>query len=353
MLTQHKSVTAWGLDIGDRSLKLVGITGGKSSSYNIVNANSIEVPSGFFDNGKIINQDGITDLINKLINTASGPKLRSPFVHCSLPETQTYIKLITIPDMTDKEIPEAVQWASEHHLPIAPEDIYLDWQIVERTPKEIHVLIGAAPIEISSTYTELLKAAGLTPLSLEIEATPIMRAVIDEKQIKDDNESIAVVDIGATRTSLAVYAQGSIQFTNSLPFSGDLLTTKIADELSLSHDQAEKAKIVCGLDQKKCDGALLKLLSKNIQDLSTKIIAAFDFYQREFEQSPEITRVLLCGGGAQFQGIDTMLSDKLKKPVAIANPFLHCLPVNKKLLPPTKALSYTTAIGLGLKIHEH
>lgn len=351
MFIHRKKIQAWGLDIGDRSIKLASISP-QSDGFTIVNSNSIDIPEGFFDNGKIINTNGIVEKITELITTTKGPKLHNTFVHSALPETQTYIKLIKIPFMTDSEIPEAVQWASEHHIPIPPDQIYLDWQVVNREEKHINVLIGAAPKEVSDSYTELLKQSNLVPLSLEIEATPIARALLDHAEIKKDKQHIAIIDMGASRTSLIMYAGSSIQFTNSLPFSGEEITATLAKDLSLSYEQAEKAKIVCGLNPKKCNGALLQVLETNMKELARKVTAAFDFYKSEFELAEPITKIILCGGGAHFQGMQTILSEELQLPVTSGNPLLHCKVSNKNIIPENKLLSYTTAIGLALKAYE-
>lgn len=352
MLFQSKTASAWGLDIGDLSLKLVSLIP-KDRSFAIHNAHTVKVPSGYFDNGKIVNEDGVSNLLRTLITTAQGPKIKSKFIHSCLPETQTFIKLITIPEMTDKEIPEAVRWASEHHIPFPIEEMYFDWQVIshDAAQKQIYVLIGAVPKEISDAYTRVIKRADLTPLSLEVEAIAIARALIDEKHVESHKEAIAIIDIGATRSSLIIYAYQTIQFTTILPFAGHDVTQAISSKLSLSMEQAEKAKIICGIDAHTCQGALRIILEDKLDKLTKKIKTSFAFYKEEFEHHLPIKHMLLCGGGAHFKGIDAYLSEQFAIPVEIGNPekFLTSLSSFSSTI---DALSYTTAIGLALKAYE-
>jgi len=350
--TKSKNIPAWGLDIGDRSLKLVAISS-QGPKKIMTNYNSVDLPEGVFDNGKIINKKIAIDHIHKLIETVHGPKTKSLFVHSCLPETQTFIKLISIPAMTEKEIPEAVKWASEHHIPLSIDNIFLDWQIVEHdhSKKEIKILIGAVPKDISINYTDLIKESGLIPLSLEIEATAIGRALIEKNYAQSKDEAIVIIDIGATRSSLIVYNHPSIQFTSSLPFAGVDITKKISQELSLSMEQAEKAKIICGLDKEKCAGALKKILDQQLDELVNKIKSAFNYFEKNFDNNLPIKRIILCGGGSHFSGIAEFLQTNLKIPTQIGDPRINCI-INNKEFPKEELLAYTTAIGLALKTYE-
>lgn len=348
----NKKIPALGLDIGDRSIKLATIS--KQGQKNVLtNYNTINLPEGLFDNGKILDEQAISKYINKLIAETKGPKIKTPFVYSCLPETQTFIKLISIPEMTDKEIPEAVRWASEHHIPLPLDQIYLDWQIVnhDQAKKQINILVGAVPQEISQTYSSLIKKSELIPLSLEIEATAIGRALIDEKKIMSQDEAIALIDIGATRTSLIIYAYPSIQFTSSLPFAGVDITKTIGKNLSLSIEQAEEAKIICGLDENKCQGALKKVLDDKLQELVEKLNNSFKYYQQNFENSLPIKQMILCGGGSHFQGIEKFLEKEIQIPSQIGDPRMNCIIKDDKF-PLNQLLSYTTAIGLALKSYK-
>ncbi len=352
MLFRKKNIPAWGLDIGDRSLKLVSIS--KEGQKKIVtNYNTVNLPEGLFDNGKILEEKTITKFIHKLIETTKGPRLKNIFVHSCLPETQTFIKLISIPEMTEKEIPEAVRWASEHHIPLPIEDIFIDWQIInhDSNKKQINVLIGAVPKDISISYTNLIKNSGLVPLSLEIEATAIGRALINEDNIQNKEEAIALIDIGASRSSLIIYNHPTIQFTSTLPFSGVDISKEISQKLSLSIEQAEKAKIICGLNREKCGGALKKVLDKKLDELIDKIKTAFKFYETNFENNLPIKKIILCGGGSHFAGIAEFLERKLKIPTQIGDPRINCI-IKEDGIPKNELMSYTTAIGLALKAYE-
>ena len=349
--TNH--IKAWGLDIGDKSIKLAAVSRA-GAKFSLTNFNTITIPQGYFDNGKIIAEKEIMEKIKTLIKTVPGPKLKTKFVHSCLPETQTFIKLISIPEMTKEEIPEAVKWASEHHIPLPLEAVYLDWQIVNHDPlsKKIKILLGAVPKDVSDSYTQILKNCDLIPLSLEIEATPLVRAIFSQPPTAEPTTASVLIDIGATRSSLIAFKHPAIQFTASLPFAGDDITNTLSQKLSLSWEQAEQAKIVCGLDSQKCQGALKQILDHNLENLVTSITEAINFYQDELGEENLIAKIILCGGGSHFDGIARFLTDQLGIPTELGRPDLNII-IDKKLnFPSHKLLAYTTAFGLALKTYE-
>ncbi len=345
---KQKKTQFWGFDISDLSLKLVGIRK-SGNNFTITNYNSVEIPPGIIEKGKIKNEEKLIDITNRLISTAKGPKLTSRFIHACLPEPYTYIKLVKVPTTKDDEIGGAAEWAAEHNFPYTLDEIYLDWQIIEKDGDagKTTVMLGAVPKTIVEMYSSFIKNAGLVPMSLEIEAIPIVRAILPTD--KEKTEGYGIIDLGATRSSLIICTHKAIASTFSLPIAGKDITNSIKEKLSLTTEQAEQAKIICGINDKKCQGVLREVLEKELGSLIRKIKTAISFYQNNTDDPIEIKKIILTGGGAQMPGINDYLSSALKLPVTTANPLLKLNPQSKLSLPKEKIQSFTTAIGLALK----
>ena len=157
-----------------------------------------------------------------------------------------------------------------------------------------------------------------------------------------------IVDLGASRTGLIVVDNGLIQFANSLAhISGKSITERISRKKSLSLIEAEKAKLICGSNPKKCKGIILDVIEDAINELIGEIIGALEFYENHFSKSTENMEIVLCGGGANLSGLDVAIKEKLRRNVLIADPLINTsnkLPRNVKNI-----ASYTTAIGLALR----
>lgn len=349
---------AFGLDIGERSLKLVELgkrinwRGKPAEEFYVRAWDETAVPEGYLEGGVIKEEEKLTKIIEKLCRTPRGRKLSTKQVVACLPEAKSFLKTISLPEMNDisllnrsvnDEPPTFILDAAQRFFPVSLEENYLDWQIVG--PGKF--LLGMAPRQIADQYTKILEKAGLTPVVLEIETAAICRSLIKEEDFS--RESAIVLDCGATRSNLIVFSAGGILFSLGLPFSGNRVTEAISHLLQISWEEAEKAKIACGLDDIKCKGALREILSDMTRELVAKIKEAISF-TKDNVLNQRINSIILAGGGANLLNLDKILSQMLKIKVRKGNPWVNILDVGA--VPPLlagKSTTFCTALGLALR----
>lgn len=355
---------AFGLDMGDHSFKLVQCkrARGKTEQYALTAWNATAIPPGVMDDGEIVNPDAAAKLIAMTVCNAHGC-LNGKAVIASLPESKTFVKVITVAaGLNEEQVRQAVVKEIEDNVPLPADDLYFDWQYAaerESEPlaadngnaadqqNERQVIYGAVSKKIADSYTDVLERAGLVPISLDIEATAIARALI----AKDDlaTSAIGLLDIGAERSSLVISEHGCVQISLSIPISGNEITEKISEGLAVTPDDAELLKKECGLDATRCGDNMWNILLPLIDDMTEKIRNALRFYKVGLPEGQKIDHILLCGGGARFKEIDTVLSRRLAIKVRRGNPFVNLAQSIPAKFPVDDALSYTVAIGLGMR----
>ncbi len=162
-----------------------------------------------------------------------------------------------------------------------------------------------------------------------------------------------IVDLGAARSGMIVYHGDSIRLTRSIPISGSQITKKIMDEMKLTPAKAEQAKIVCGLDERKCKGKLKPIIDGWVNELAEEISTTMTYYHNSSADSNEgFKELLLCGGGAALNGLSERLSDELSVPAsAIGDISDYRVSFHKEVPPiPKRSVSgFATAIGLALR----
>jgi len=349
MLGTNNTEIAFGLDISDRSLRLIQLKG----SYHhpkVQFYNEIRLPIGCIDNGEIKKPKEFLALLLKLIKTKRGRGKLADEVVAVLPESRTYLKLVDVKGLKDETNDEQtaglILEALPQQIPLDPTELYFDWQKIETTDEGARVLIGAAPKNIVDSYVLLLSQAGLIPTVLEIEAAAIARTLVDQQ---GPSGAKIVIDIGANRTGLFLYNQDVIDFTVSLPISGNKITRLITETIDLDWDKAEQAKVVCGLDQNKCQGAVLEIFSDTIDELDYQIKQAIAHYQNNFNSVKPVDQIILTGGGANFINIDKVLEQRLKIKTLIGHPWESIPNPDSGYFTPEKSQSFTTALGLALR----
>lgn len=347
----------FGLDLSDLSFKIMALkkkTFSNKIGFSLSAYGEASVPSGYFEKGEIVEMEKIAEIIKKLVRKPEFGKIYNPYVISVLPETKSFIKLAEIPISKEENIPELIKEEIKKDIPISIEEAYVDWQIISQDSKKnvFKILIGIAPKDIIDDYTLLLKRAGLKPLAFEIESVAISRSLIAFNK-KTHEKGLAILDLGATRSSIIIFDEDTLQYTSSIPIAGQEITNQIAAKLEISSDKAEKIKIACGLDNKKDKKIVTDVIKPFVEELTQKITDVMNFYQ--VQNNRKIGEILLCGGGAGLKGLDAFLykalntSDKEEKiKINIANPWVNTS-FKTPPMPLFKSLAYTTAIGLALR----
>lgn len=379
---------SFGLDISDLSLKIIKLKKIKNG-FDLASFGEEKIKPGIIKEGEIKDEEKLAEIIKEAIKKVKGGRIKTKYVVASLPEEKAFLQVIQMPKMAKEDLKSAVIYEAENYIPLPIEQVYLDSQIVPPVYNGLDhfdVLLAALPKKTVDPYLASLKKAGLQPEALEIESLSIVRALIK-------NEVSAVplllIDLGATRTSFIVFSGHSLRFTSSIPVSSGSFNEIIFKSLGVSLTEAERLKIKYGLEEKveleikdkkteirKEKGKIFEALVPALVDLVQQIKKHLDYYQAHashehlpppttFQENnsdkskPQkvvggkgVSKILLCGGGANLKGLTELLTLELKIPVELGNPWVNILPEPQKEtpeLPFEKSLGYTTALGLALR----
>ena len=154
----------------------------------------------------------------------------------------------------------------------------------------------------------------------------------------DSDRNGIVIDIGAGKTAVAVFINDIILYATVLPFGGNNITTQIANDLTIPHDEAERIKVRegCALYSDDDGTVIVKTGLRSDENLEipiselNKIIAVqiknfFRKIKEHLETMHRYTipskRILLTGGGSLLQGISAAASEVFEgRQVTLANP---------------------------------
>lgn len=342
---------SFGLDISDLTLRLIQFKK-RRDHISLHSFSQIKVPPELITEGEIINIDSVAELIKKLIQSARPHRPLTKAVVASLPERKSFIKVIQLPRVPENEIEGLLKDKLVQEIPLSLKEAYLDWQVIENEKSnsdEIGVAVAATPKIVVDSCVMVLEKAGLTPIALEIESQAIVRSLIEKPNSLQT--AVFIIDIGLERSSFIIFDRNSIQFTSSTTsFAGKLMTDLIAQKLKLSYPEAEKAKILCGLDPKRGKGSTRKILLPLVDTLTEKIRETDVFYREHFPAGHDIKVIILTGGGSKTKNLNQVLAMKLDKQVQIGNPLVN-ISDQKSISDFNKEniASYTTSIGLALR----
>jgi type IV pilus assembly protein PilM len=352
-------IQAFGIDLSDFSVKIIAFEK-KVGKISLASFGRQEIIPGIIEEGEIKKE--LIEVIKRTTKEAQGLPLKNKYCIVSLPEAESFIRVLQLPMMEKVEVGEAIKWEIETNIPLGLNEIYYDWQIINppvgkpetMNQQHLDVLVGVLPKRIVNPYLSVLKLAGLQPLAFEIESLAISRALLKNGTCE---EPTMVIDMGARKTSLVIFYGQAVYLTASLPISNSSLIAALSEQLHLDMEQAKQIKFQQGLNCEDPQNQVFQTLKPSLDELIEKIKSYIDFFQSHAianlgKKDIKINRILLCGGGARFTGLDKFLQQTLQINVTIGKPWLNIFPSEKPNLPAfdeAESLAYTTAIGLALR----
>lgn len=234
-------------------------------------------------------------------------------------------------------------------------DDYQSSTIIGHKGKEVTIELIAAflPQNVVQNLYAVMTANQLTVENLTLEPIAAITVVVPE-DIRLLN--IALVDIGAGTSDIAISKDGSIIAYDMVTIAGDEITEAIMQKCLCNFENAEKIKLslnsdgsqvsykdILGNPRKETKSKLLKSLKPAIKILSQSIANGI---LKANETAP--IAVFLAGGGCQIPGLCQALASELKMPIeniAISGgqTFKNVMVYDKKLQSP----EFITPLGIG------
>lgn len=337
-----------GIDIIDSAIK--GVCLKKSGKViKLEEYQEVFLSPGIIIGGEIKNQEKFVKQLSTFFKKIHKTGKRNRIVISSIPEARTFIKMIKVVDIgllksqrrnKFSQIPESILEEIKQSIPLEVDDLYVDWQIVGGN----NVLVGAAQKAIIDSYTESFKQAGVSLSCLDVKPAAVLRSIIDIK--KNDLNSKIVINVGDTSSTIILGNNKIIEFTATSLFSDKIISQAISDNLKISDAQTRKAKKVCGFSDKKCKGAVKKVLSPYLDEIINYIEKAILFHRDNIADRSSVNKIILCGEDANMPEFDKLINKKLKIKTVIADPLAN---INYAQDSSQKFLPYAAAIGMALR----
>lgn len=211
---------------------------------------------------------------------------------------------------------------AEQYIPFPLDEVSLDFEVLPdrlANPTRVNVLLVATRTENVETRVEVLELAGLTPKVADVESYAMERAFgVFADTLPMGVNTVGILDIGHTMTTLSVMQNGKIIYTREQVFGGKQLTQDVQTRYGLSFEEAGRAKKERSLPDDFDTEVLEPFLEALVQQAARSL--QFFFSSSQFN---EIDHILLAGGNANIPGLPKLLQQKLGYRVTTANPFLQ------------------------------
>ena len=306
-----------GVDISSTAVKLLQLarTGDR---YRVEHYAVEPLPPNAVVEKNIVEVEAVGEAIRRAVSRSGS---RTTFAAAAVSGSSVITKNIPMPSELDEdEMESQIELEAVNYIPYPIEEVNLDFEVIGPMPgnaEMVQVLLAASRSENVEARASALELGGLTAKVIDVEAFAIENAyALMAGSINVPSSGlVALVDVGATMTTLNVLRGGRSIYTRENVFGGKQLTDEVMRRYSLSYEEAGLAKRQGGLPESYEIEVLDPFKEAMVQQVSR--LLQFFYAGSEFNR---VYHVMLAGGCASIPGIAEMVEEQLGVSTTVANP---------------------------------
>lgn len=330
----------FGLDIGRSSLHVMQLER-HSGAANVTGYGSAGFDSSAIVDGAIEKPEIVAKAANDLFRHHLIGDITTNRVAVCLPVAKAFTRTIEAPDLSEKEVAEAVRTEAEQYIPAAIDDLYLDYS---RVGQGDTVFMVAIPKRIVHSYLTLTRMLGLEAVLFE---TTIGAGAQLFARDPHNNLPTVLVDFGSESADITVY-HGGLTVSGTVACGGEKITRLIMEALDVSEKEATIIKTKYGLGYSKKQQQIITGLKPVLTLLTKEIKRTMRYFEERSNSKDSIAQILVMGGGANMPGLADYLTNDLRLAVRAFDPSSYISFGRLQPFSDSERMSYVTVAGLAL-----
>ena len=318
LIGKRKATPVLGLDISSTTVKLLELsyTGDR---YRVESYAVSSLPQDAVIEKTVNDVDGVANAIRSVV-AQSRTKLKT--VAAAVAGSSVITKMIDMPEgLNEDDMETQLTLEADQYIPYPLEEVSIDFEVQGVSPErdgQVEVLLAACRRETIDTRVEAIEGAEMSAKIVDVEAYAMERAfsLIQHQMALDADSTVAVVDIGATMTTLSVLNNGQTIYTREQLFGGKQLTDEIMRRYGLPLEEAGLAKKQGGLPDDYEPEVLEPFKDAVVQQVARSL--QFFFSSSQYN---DVDHIILAGGVSSMEGLAELVQEKLGTPSTVANPF--------------------------------
>ncbi len=317
-MAKHHSI---GLDIGSTAVRAAEIefsTGGHDGVLR--HYYEVPLPPDAVRDGEVVDQKVVVAAIRQLF--AKGG-FTSKQVILGVGNQRVAARSVTLPWAPIADLRNSLAYQVQDLLPMPVDEALLDYfplrEVNEAGVRSYEGMLVAAAADSVKVNVDTVIGAGLAPVGVDLSAFALLRAMTRGRL---ERGNVALVDVGAKITTVAIAVDSSPVFVRALPVGGQNITDAFARAMGISQDEAEGIKRDYGLGATKFpefrDGseAMMEIVTKLVESIR----GTFSYFATA-SSGQHVDVVSLSGGSAQLPGFGQYLASSSRLNVILGDPF--------------------------------
>lgn len=314
-LGKKKKENLVAIDVGSSSIKLMELDLERETP-KVLSVGMVSTPAESVSNNSVGKVSNLADGLKAVVEKSGATNNK---VALSIPGPAAFTKTVVCNYSTVEDLKENIAFEAGNYIPHKIESVYFDYQVLrKKTSSSLEVLLVAVKQDVVEGYLRAATSAGLEPLLLDIDvfaAENMLETALPERA----DETVALVNIGSRYSTVSIMENGRSLFVGDVSVGGKKYNDAISEAMSLGSAEAHRAKHGEALDNVDKD-LLTEILDQTSGFIATELQRQIGFFWSAAEAQSSISKVYLCGGGAQVAGFVDVLAEKVGMECLLVDP---------------------------------
>ena len=326
--------TKLGFDIGNNSVKIAEVRGGKLTVHDI------RMPDNMMNDGEIAMPNGFSDFLRREMKAR---KIKGRECALVFPARQAICRFLAMPKMTKEQLALNLPYEFSEFVENDPDKFVYDYAMcapdANDDPEQMYMMAAAASKERITQYIRIFSGAGLKLKTLLPVEMSLMRLVAGYRARDPENrpQEYCFVNLGRNTVVITIIKNDRIRAARQIEMGCAAIDAVIADTMGVDPFLAGSYKynnFQGVLDTPQC--------SEVYQRIAVEIQRVLNFYRFNYRDS-ELSGMYLLGGGAAISQLTDTVEDMAEMPA---------LPLDELMNAPgldlTSAVKGALAIGMAV-----
>lgn len=341
---------AVGVDIGQKAIKMVQLTGRSLNQIQLEKYVITKLPKNIIRGNQIQDYDQLVSYLQHAYNQLN---TNSKNIVAAMPQGMATVETAIYPRESEMGLEAFVENEISQFGVI--EEMNYDYQVIGNSimPLGKQVLLVAARKEDIEPRIEALESANLNPVYMDVDLFAQSNAFsfwINQHAPELADEKIAVIDIGDNQMQAMVLQKGQILYKQETTVSGEQLIQLIQRTYQVTEDEAENMKT--SMESRPLDYQSQIADRFNIQ-VAQEIQRVLQFYYttQASDQFSSVKHIFLTGTASLQEGLPETVFSQTNTATQCVSPIIYATHSKKIDLSQLQqdAASLTTAFGLALR----
>jgi len=303
---KHARGTGWGIEVGSKNLKAVQLAlPGDGQALELLQ--TIVIPHASQGPADFSAHEENREASKTILKFLEQHDLRGHAVTVNLPGAKTLARFFDLPATKSNKFKDAVEYEVRARIPLEAEDTLYDYHwfdLPQSSASQVaqrRVMLVAANKKHAEILLSPFEEAGLASLTLQSDCVALHNAIhagLPELKANEAKQHTAVVEIGAAASNFLVFSSSGVWF-RGLYAGMSQLDKVLSRELKKTLSDAEVLRR--RPEQAARMHEIHECLLPEFQNLTEALQRTIQRYQHETGNA--VSRLYLCGGGAQQYGL--------------------------------------------------